>query len=619
MGGFWKSTKEHVASQLGGVIGAKVNANELVTPPRAELGDLTLPCFELAKTLQTNPAELAKKIVAEYGNGDRLIEKLTAQGPFVNVTLKTGEFIHRIIRDIETQEKKYGESNVGKGKPLIFEYAQPNTHKEMHVGHVRNLVLGSSIVSVLRHAGWNVIPVSYHGDVGAHVAKCLWWFVENMRQSMTPAVTPKADMEEKPGKKKIKKGGKTVVNSPTMDLGMKEVEEMLELIPAEKRNGAYLGSLYTQATNELAADPERQAIVSQVQQALESEDPVWHKLWQETRRWSLEEMKALFEELGLTIDRMYLESDVVGEGQRMVDDLLKKGVAKMSEGAIIVDLEDAGLGVFLIRKSDGTSLYATKDLALAYRKLEDYPKAERSIMLVDNRQSLYFRQLFETLTRLGYKIPNEHIGYEFVTLKSGAMSSREGNVVTYQSFRDDVYKYAWEETTKRHSDWAEGQVRYNSWFLALAGIKFGMLRQDPDKVYTFDMKEALSFEGDTGPYVQYTVVRINSILKKANLPGLRGSDEPDCRVLGESQEKQVALALGRFADVVERAGAEMRPGQIAIWCLETARLANAFYRDIKVLEADEAHKNPRLRLCYAIRDTLTLGLMLLGVPVPEEM
>ena len=583
--------RDAFAQRVSAITGVKILASQIDRPAKPEMGDLAIPCFLIAKETGENPVDIARDIAQKFGTETRYIQKVEAAGPFVNATIDSGEFVHQLIREIEQKKQEYGKSDDGQGKRLVFEYAQPNTHKEMHVGHLRNLILGVSLVRILRQTGWDLIPVSYHGDVGAHVSKCLWYLVKN----------------------------NTKDGFSLTELTEAGVQAFLDSVPAENRNGKYLGRMYTEATRALGDDEVAKAEVSNVQRALEAEDPAWHLLWKETRHWCLDEMKELFEELGVEIDRQYLESEVVHRGQEMVDELLDKGVAKESEGAIVVDLEDKDLGVFLIRKSDGTSLYATKDLALAYLKQKEYPKMERSVMLVDSRQSLYFKQLFETLARMGYSVPTEHIGYEFVTLKDGAMSSREGNIVTYQDFRDEVFRYAWKETADRHTDWSEGQVKYTAWALALAGMKFGMLRQDSEKIYTFDLKEALSFEGDTGPYAQYAVVRLHSILKKADYPNIRGKEDPDCRVLVEPQEKQLALIISRLPDIIARAGAEMRPSLIANWCLDAARVSNAFYRDLPVLDADPKVKDARLRLVYAARDAMMLGLDLLGVPVPEEM
>jgi arginyl-tRNA synthetase len=604
---FWFNVKNHIASKLTEFSGATVSPEDLVLPPKPEMGDLAFGCFKVAKAMGVNPAEAAKTIAEKFGKDDHLIASAAAEGPFVNVTLQTGEFIQRLVQDIETAGAAFGASEDGKGKGLMLVYAQPNTHKEMHVGHLRNLTLGAALVRLLRLAGWKAIPTSYHGDVGSHVAKCLWWMVEEARAKGGAKAAPA----------KGKKAADAGEASSALALTDAEVEAMLAAVPRDHKTGRYLGELYAASTREMDARPDAKEKVSTVLRALEAKDPVWTKLWLETRRWSLVEFSELFDELGVSIERQYLESEVVDEGQKMVDELLKKGVAKESQGAIVVDLEEKKLGVFLIRKSDGTSLYATKDIPLAYLKAREYPGLNRSIVLVDSRQSLYFKQLFETLNIMGYPVPTEHVGYEFVTLKTGAMSSREGNVVTYQDFRDELLAKTRAETIKRHEDWNEGKVHYAAWALAMAGVKFGMLRQDPEKIFTFDLEQALSFEGDTGPYVQYAAVRLGSILKKAGWAApVEGAD---CYSLKEPSEKALALAIARFEDVARRAARELSPGLIAQWCIETAQLANAFYRDVKVLDAPEPDRAGRLRLVAAARTVLTQGLELLGIPVPEEM
>jgi arginyl-tRNA synthetase len=590
---FWFAIKSQIAERLSHIVSYPVSPDEFVAPPKPEQGDLAYGCFTLAKRMGKAPAEIAQMIATQFGKNNHTVEHIVAEGPFVNITLHAGEFMHRFVREVELQGAAFGQNDVGEGKEMMLEYAQPNTHKEMHVGHLRNLVLGASLVNILKHARWKLITASYHGDVGAHVAKCLWRMVYH--SSPNPSLAGRGELTDE------------------------EVQMLLEKIPTEHRTGAYLGQLYTEATKQLEEHPEVQTEVSRVQQLLEARDPAWTKLWIETRRWSLVEMIATFEELGVSIDRQYLESEVMEEGQKIVDTLLADEVAVVSEGAVIVNLEDQKLGAFLIRKSDGTSLYATKDLALAYLKQREYPHLTRSVMLVDDRQSLYFKQLFATLKLMGYAVPLEHVGYEFVTLKSGAMSSREGNIVTYQSFRDEVVKRAREMTMERHADWSEGKVQYTAWVIAQSAIKFGMLRQDADKIFTFDLEQALAFDGQTGPYVQYALVRLHSILRKANAPHVRGTDEPDCRVLTEPREKALAMTLTRFVDVSRRAAAELRPNLVAQWCVEAAQECNAFYRDVAVLDAPEPIRSARLRLVYAARDVLTQGLTLLGIPVPEEM
>ncbi len=611
----WTAIVRNAARALSDVAGVPVDEKELVPPPDSKLGDLSFGCFKIAKMQGKNPAELAKEIAEKIVAKDQLIESAVATGPYVNITLRGGDVINRIIQDVEHLKSEYGRMDVGGNKQVMVEYAQPNTHKEIHVGHLRNLVLGTSVARVLLANGWNVITASYHGDVGAHVAKCLWLFVRkgalNIKQ-----VAPK---RKKNDPEFVPLEGEAWVHHVLTHLTEAWAEEILEAIPANEKTGKSLGALYSESTKLLEENPDWKTEVSEVQQKLEAREPAWNKIWQETRRWSLDEMGHIFEDLGVMIDRQYLESEVVDEGQRMVDELLKKGVAKESQGAIVVDLEDQKLGVFLVRKSDGTSLYATKDLALAKLKFKEYPKLERSLMVVDSRQSFYFKQLFATLKLMGFEKPMEFVGYEFVTLKSGAMSSREGNIVTWQSFRDEVLAYATKETQTRHPEWNEGKVTHTAWCLMMGGIKFGMLKQDSDKIFVFDLEQALSFDGATGPYVQYAATRLGSILRKAEWKAETGLNMGDPSILNEAAEKRLALWMAQFPQTVEKAGEELRPAIIAQWCLEMATRVNEFYRDVKVIDADKKMQEARLRLVASARTVLLLGLHLLGIPVPEEM
>lgn len=615
----WDAVLSHVARRIGEASGGAVDASELVPPPNPDLGDIAFGCFRLAKAQKKAPADVAKDLVEKFKNGDQTIASVAAAGPYLNVTLKAGEFIFRVVQDVEHFAASYGASDDGAGKTLLLEYAQPNTHKEVHVGHLRNLALGASLAKILKRNGWNVVTASYHGDVGAHVAKCLWLLVRH-----ASSVLPQS--EEKKGKKKskttelLKMDPEAWTDHVLKHLDVAMAKKMLESIPKQERTGKQLGHLYAEATKLLEENPNWKTEVSEVQKKLEARDAAWDAVWQETRRWSIDEFKRIFEDLGVIIDRQYFESEVVDQGQRMVDDLLKKKVARQSQGAIVVDLEEDKLGVFLIRKSDGTSLYATKDLALAFLKHAEYPALERSLILVDNRQALYFRQLFRTLQLMGLKEAHEFVGYEFVTLTSGAMSSREGNIVTYQSFRDEVLNFARGETVGRHSDWPEGKIEHTAWCLAMGGVKYGMLKQDSDKMYVFDLERALSFDGDTGPYIQYAATRLGSILKKAGWNPKKGITTGDPGALVEPAERRLALQLALFPRVVRRAGAELKPAGIAQWCFATAQRVNDFYRDVPVLEAASVEQRAaRLRLVASALSALLLGLDLLGIPLPEEM
>lgn len=583
---FWKSG---IARKLSESLETEIGTESIVQPPDPDMGDLSFPCFDIAKARKEAPNKIAEELAGKIDASEYDMERVSAIGPYLNFTLKTGDAAYRVVRDIQHMRDAYGEVNLGHGKAFAVEYAQPNTHKEIHVGHLRNLVTGASVCRILAHANWDMIPMSYHGDVGAHVAKCLWRLVKSA--GMDPRSFNETD-----------------------------AEKLLAGIKKEQQNARFLGEVYTQASLALDEDENLKTEVSAVQQKIEAREPAWLLLWQETRRWSLQEMSRIFQELGVQIKRQYLESEVVDRGQQMVDELLKNGIAKESEGAIVVDLEDKKLGIFLIRKSDGTSLYATKDLALAELKLREFPDIERSLILVDRRQSLYFKQLFATLEMMNIRPVPEFLGHEVVTLPEGAMSSRKGNIITYQSLRDQVTEYARGEILKRHDDWSEGQVTDVAWKISMAGMKFGMLKIDHDKIYTFDIKEALAFEGATGPYCQYAVTRFRSILKKAADQGLTLKTGEDIHpVFSHASEKALALALAVFPEKVHAAAEGLKPSTIAHWCIDTAQKMNDFYRDVPVLESDETAKRSRIELVATSMMAMETALGLLGISVPDEM
>lgn len=583
----WQQWTSEIAKQVSQVLGETVDASEVVVPPDTKLGDFAVACFKYAKMKGTNPAALAKELVEKLQASRVEGMSFVAAGPYVNVLLDASAAVKRVVTEVSASGAAFGSVAVGEARQILLEGSNPNTHKEIHVGHLRHLIFGVALHRLLKANGYRVVSMGYHGDVGAHVAKCLWFLVRE-RQGNVKAFS------------------------------VERAEQLLASFSAAEQSSAYMGSVYTQSSRALEEQPDAKDEVSFVQQQLESHDAAWERLWMVTRDWCLAEMNAIFTRLGLQLDRQYLESEVVDRGQQIVDDLLANGVAKESQGAIIVDLEEVKLGVFLVRKSDGTSLYATKDLALAELKLKEYPDAHRSLILVDNRQMLYFKQLFETLRRIGVTPVPEFIGYEFVTLKSGAMSSREGNIVTYQSFEEEVKAFALREVQERHADWSVEKQKEVAWALALGGMKFGMLRQDSDKVFTFDLEQALSFEGATGPYCQYAITRLNSIIKKAEAgTSVEGGDEEVAVV--ERAQKTLVLKIAQLPEKVAQAAKELRPSVMAQWCLEMAQEVSAFYRDVPVLSAVGAVREQRLALVKAAQTALSNGLELLGIPTPEEM
>lgn len=617
----WDAILAHVARRISEILEIDISAADFSPPPDIQLGDVAYGCFKAAKVLGKSPVEIAKCIQEKLGKNDHTIVSVAATGPYVNIVLSSGDIIARIVHDVDRLKKSFGMSEIGDGKSVLLEYAQPNTHKEIHIGHLRNLLIGSSLVQILQHADWKVVPVSYHGDVGAHVAKCLWFLVR-MQAHVIPHPVP-AKKKSK-GSKKIEETVKEYSPEEWIEVTLASMDDakadaILLSVPKKDRTSRYLGVMYSESTKLLEENPEWKAQVSEVQRFLEAHAIGWEKLWAETRRWSIDDMGKIFQELGVKIDRQYFESEVMEEGQRMVDQLLQKNIAKESQGAIIVDLEDKKLGTLVVRKSDGTSLYSTKDLALATKKAEEYPAVSRSLHIVDVRQEFYFKQLFCILNLMGYRMPLEYVGYEIVTLTTGAMSSRQGNIVTWDSLRDEVMAHATKETMKRHPEWVEGRVTHTAWCLAMGGMKFAMLKQDSDKVFTFDIDRALSFEGDTGPYIQYAATRLSGILRKAGWKATRDVQEVGSSVLSEPTEKRLALHIAAFPGACRKAAEELRPAILAQWCIAMASRINEFYRDVNVQTSPDIQRDARLQLVAASHDVLTRALELLGIPLPDEM
>jgi len=566
----FEKTKIEIVGLISKALGqtVEVQAANLAPPPNKAMGDLAYACFGVAKALKKSPVEAAKDIAAAIKPAG-LVAEAVAAGPYVNFRLDRTAFSAAVISEILAAPDSFGAASAKKGEKIMIEYAQPNTHKEFHVGHLRNVCLGQAAVNLCRAAGFEVVPVSYMGDVGAHVAKCLWCL------------------------KKFHAGDK---------------------IPENR--GKYLGQIYAEATRRVDEDEKLKDEVAEVQRKLEAREPEWTKLWEETRKWSISEFEDIFKELGIELDRWYWESEVEEPGKKLVKELLKRGLAEEGErGAIIVNLEKYGLGIFLVLKSDGNSLYSTKELALAELKFGEYKGIGRSIHIVDSRQSLYFQQFFKTLELMGFdKLKTTHLAYEFVTLKEGAMSSRKGNIVAYEDFRDEMTARVAEETGKRRDDWDDKRIKEIAWTVAEGAMKFGMLKQDPDKPIVFDIESALSFDGFTGPYVQYAHARLSSILAKAG-----GLPKEKVRGSADGPEHDVLAAVARFPETVSEAAERYKPSILAQYLFDLAQAANDYYRDVPVLSAADDERTHRLQVVEAIRVTLRRGLVLLGISAPVEM
>jgi len=403
--------KQNIAEAINAALKKKaVKASDLIYPPKPEFGDLSLPCYNIAKISGKSAVEMAEWLVGRIALND-VVVATKAIGPFINFTFNKTKLAQGVINQALAEKNGYGLNKGGKSKKVMIEFSNANTHKEYHVGHLRNLCYGDAVTRILSANGYQAIPVSYINDFGIHVAKTLWALEKFYKSPLPPFV----------------KGG---VSS----------------------KGYFLGKVYVKACGELENNEAVKAEVAEIMKKIESRSGAYYKLWRKTRQWSISGFAKIYKELGVKFEHIFYESEVVAKGLDLVAKLYNQEFLVKSQGAVIADLNQYNLGVLIFLRSDGTALYPVADLPLAEEKFKKF-KIDRSIYVVDIRQNLYFKQLFKVLELLGFRQEMKHLSYEFVKLPEGMMSSRTGNVITYEDLRAQALKRATSEIKKRHKNW----------------------------------------------------------------------------------------------------------------------------------------------------------------------
>ncbi len=568
--------KREIASNLSKVLGRKIEPKDLIPTPNPDMGDLGYPVFALAKELDKKPIDIARDAEERYPK--KGLTKAKATGPYLNFVIDREGLAKSVINEIRKEGHRYGRGKSSKQEKIILEFSNGNTHKELHVGHLRNICYGDSLTKILNATGKKAVPVSYVNDFGIHVAKTLWDLDSYVKENFD---------------------GKTIDDLP------------------EEEKGFLLGKIYVDASTKEKADPSLTEKIGQWKKNIESREGEEYALWQKTRLWSIAHFASVYKDLGVNFKDTFYESDVVDKGKAIVEELLNKNILKRSEGAVIADLKQYGLDVLVFVRSNGTATYSVADLALAQAKHDKF-HPDVSVTIVDIRQSLYFKQLFKILELAGFKEKMEHIGYEFIKLPSGMMSSRTGNVITYKELKEDVLKRCFEETAKRHEDWTKEKIEDNAKKIGLGAMKFEMLKVGAQSIITFDIDKALSLEGFTSAYIQYAYARIKSIFRKLEKEKLK-IKKFDPSKLSDLKEKELLKKLATYPEIVERAAKEYDTSEIAKYVYELAQNLNDYYHTVPVLQAEEVEKNARLTLLKAVSVVIENALELLGIEVVEEM
>lgn len=522
-------------------------------------------------------ADVALFVLQPDGSPPAGFEKVEAVKGYLNLYFSSFNFANRVIGTVLSDREKFGLSE-SLDKRMMVEFSQPNTHKAFHVGHLRNVILGNSVCNILSAAGYDVVRANYIGDIGLHVIKWMWNYLTFHKN-------------EQPGEDRYR----------------------------------WMTDLYTEADRRFNDDPDAEPQVRALFARWDANDPELEKLWKQTRQWSLEGFDQIYQTLGVPFDHYYYESEVEHSGKEFVERMIKMGIARdeRPDGAVIVPLDElAGTKekyrVLVVLRSDGTSLYSTKDLPLAVKKFEQY-NLEQSIYVVDVRQALYLQQIYKTLELMGYEFAKKcyHLAYEIVNLPGNVtMSSRDGTVVLLEDLINEATSRALKIVNEKNPDLLPEDQKQVARMVALGAIKYSMLSRDNTKIVTFDWETALTFDGQAAPYIQYAFVRANSILRKV------GQTIPEGPVESfdlTAQEVQLIDLISRFGNEVKRSAAEFKPMLIANYAFCLAQAFNDFYNTCPVLTASGTSRDFRLRLTAAARQAIHNSLSLLGIDCPEVM
>lgn len=568
------------------------------TPFEGDWGYGTAACFQIAAaearagskiSVPERAQQLAEILVYAVGSIPEF-GKVEAVGGYLNVNIPPARFAQKVIDSILQDRDRYGAGDP-KDDRVMVEYAQPNTHHSFHIGHARNAILGESLARIVEFAGYPTVRASYPGDIGLGVITCLWGYLKFYKGQEPDGIHERGQW-----------------------LAMIYTEANQLLTPRDDES-------QEETEQRIQYDKERRDLLKRWDQG----DSEIVELWRETRQWSLDELEAILSLLGIKIDVYFFESEVDEPSKAIVEELIQLGVAldgRPSEPVIIHIDEKLGLKqekyrTVVILRSDGTTLYLTKDLALAKEKIETY-HIDRSVYVVDVRQSLHFQQAFKILELWGFPQAEKcyHLAYGFVTLPEGAMSARRGNVILFMEVYEEATRRAAMIIAEKNPE-LTGEARQQvAEQIGLGALAYSMLAVDNNKDIVFDWDAALNFDGQTAPYIQNAHVRANSILRKAG----GYPDSATYEYTLEPAEIELIDLLSRFGNVVEKAADDYRPLYVATYTYDLAKAFHLFYHAARVIQAESPSiRDARLRITAAAKQTLANALYLLTINAPDVM
>ena len=565
--------KNEIAKIISNITNIDINEIEgyIEIPPDSNMGDYAFPCFRLAKELKKAPPAIAMELKEKIKLEDNLLESIQVVGGYLNFYINKSALLKTTIKEVENKKEEYGKSNIGKGKNIIVEYSSPNIAKPFHIGHLRNTLIGHSLYNMYKFLGYNVIGINHLGDYGTQFGKMiegykLWGEEYNIEENPIEELTK--------------------IYVKINDL-CKQDETVLESC----RNNF---------------------------KKLEEGDAYCVEIWNKFKDLSLKEFNRIYNILGVKFDSLNGEAFYSDKMDEIVKLLEESGKLVESEGAKIIDLEEQKSGICMIKKSNDSTTYATRDLAAILYRAREYD-FDKCLYIVAYEQNLHFKQVFEVAKLLGLKEKHinglQHIPYGMVHLKSGKMSTREGNVIRVNDLLDEAVTRV-EKIIEEKNPNMDNKYE-NAKKIGIGAITFSNISTTIIKDQIFDWDTILNFNGETGPYIQYTYVRTQSILK--NIDVIPNIDNINIDKLNNKEGVKVIKLIYSFQDTITEATNKNEPSVLARFLIDLAKAYSNFYNEYKIMTDIEDEKNARIYLTYMVSIILKTGMDLLGIEMPDKM
>ena len=529
------------------------------------------PVYRLSKVEKKNPKEIAANLEKNLVLPD-FIEKIEADGPYLNLRIKSSFVLENIFK-LNYDYGRIYESlrpKIKKSLRIVIEFPAPNTNKSLHFGHVRNMLIGSSMTNLFKYKGHKVFEVNLRQDRGIHIC-----------QSMLA----------------YKKWGNN--QEPT------------------KKSDHFVGDFYVKYNEMEKKDDNLKNEAHELLRLWEAEDPETRSLWEKMKKWALDGFEETFKKLGITFVKEYSESEIYKKGKDIILENLEKGIFKKTEdGAVYADLKEKyDLPNKILLRKDGTSIYITQDIYLAFLKKQDF-NYDKNLYVVGNEQNLYFKQLFSVLEMIGFKEDKFHLSYGMIDLPEGKMKSREGITVDADDIIDEMLELAYKEVNERYPNIKEEEKERRANLIGIGALKFFILKFNLKSDFVFDPKQSISFEGETGPYIQYCYARIESIISKS-------SENIDLDIkwdlLNHETEESLIKQLNYFPEIIDQTAQKYNIHLIPQYLLTLCQIFNSFYSVCPVISDNKRLERARLLLIKCVQIVIKIGLNILGIETLDKM